>query len=146
MTTAALETNGDLASSLSRFNLPNRVFTTVDVGNYSPFSVSKKNHSTAFNASILYPPSFSPTLKYPVLFKVYTGPGKPCAAAASTDLVGSQSVTQTFSFGIDSVFAAQGVAVVVVDGRGTAGRVWLFLFLFDVAVVQLRANDLQVAN
>ena len=64
-----------------------------------------------FFARLLLPPGFSEANEYPVLVKVYGGPG-------------SQAVITRFGAvaDFDTFVASQGVIVAQVDGRGTAAR------------------------
>jgi dipeptidyl-peptidase-4 len=61
------------------------------------------------NGSMLKPPAFDTSHRYPVLMSVYGGPD-------------SQTVIDTWSFGWDNYLAQEGYIIVSVDGRGTGGR------------------------
>ena len=58
------------------------------------------------NAYIIKPVDFDPAKKYPVLLTQYSGPG-------------SQSVSDSFGMGWESVMVGNGYIVACVDGRGT---------------------------
>ncbi len=58
------------------------------------------------NAYIIKPIDFNPAKKYPVLLTQYSGPG-------------SQSVSDSFGMGWESVMVGNGYIVACVDGRGT---------------------------
>jgi dipeptidyl-peptidase-4 len=67
---------------------------------------------TKLNASIIKPPDFDPTKKYPVLINVYGGPHV-------------QLVRNTWGglrYLLDQVYAAKGYIVFTVDNRGSWGR------------------------
>jgi len=69
----------------------------------------KTADSIELNGSMLKPPDFDPSHRYPVLISVYGGPD-------------SQTVIDGWNFGWDNYLAQEGYIVVSVDGRGTGGR------------------------
>lgn len=97
-----IETNDELRRSLIEFDLP-----TQKVHNISLGTDEKTGGKIVANMLEIFPPSFDPARKYPVLFYVYGGPG-------------SQMVTQEYAVGFSQVVASTLNAIVVtVDGRGT---------------------------
>lgn len=97
-----MESNGKLKTNVAKFDLPKQNITVISLG-----IDEETGEEIVANAMEVYPPSFDPSKKYPVLFYVYGGPG-------------SQMVTQQFSILFSQVVAAELNAIVVtVDGRGT---------------------------
>lgn len=98
----SIEQNKKLKATLKDFDLPKQEISTISIGRDD-----KTGEDILANAVEIFPPSFDPAKKYPVLFYVYGGPG-------------SQMVTQEYSVGFSQVVASQLNAIVVtVDGRGT---------------------------
>ncbi|KAK6336411.1 hypothetical protein TWF696_001969 [Orbilia brochopaga] len=90
-----IETNDNLKSLVSQYELPTKHFSTVNIDGFDLNVVERR------------PPHFNPKLKYPVLFQVYGGPG-------------SQQVSKSFGVDFQSYLAAaMNYIVVTVDGRGT---------------------------
>lgn len=101
-TVKVIETNLDVRDSFARFEVPKKVVSTVNLG----FDKETGGDIIA-NSVEIFPPNFNASLKYPVLFYVYGGPG-------------SQMVTKEFAVGFSEVVASELNAIVVtVDGRGT---------------------------
>lgn len=67
------------------------------------------NDTLHLNGWMMKPPGFDEEKKYPVLMYVYGGPG-------------SQTVTDSWSFGWFAYLAQKGYIVVSIDNRGTGGR------------------------
>ncbi len=63
----------------------------------------------SLNGWMIKPPDFDPEKKYPVFFTIYGGPG-------------SQTVTDSWSYGWNELLAQRGYIVVSVDNRGTGAR------------------------
>lgn len=101
-TVKVIETNLGVRDSVARYDLPKQVVSTVNLG----FDKETGGDIIA-NSVEIFPPQFNSSLKYPVLFYVYGGPG-------------SQMVTKEFAVGFSEVVASELNAIVVtVDGRGT---------------------------
>jgi len=93
--TQVIEENLGLADMAKKYELPHKIFSTVNIDGYDLQVVERR------------PPHFNEKKKYPVLFYLYGGPG-------------SQTVTKTFSVDFQAYVAANlGYVVVTVDGRGT---------------------------
>lgn len=93
-----IEDNATLASSLKKYDLPNK-----------EFFVLKTEKGNELNAWIMKPKDFDATKKYPVFMYQYSGPG-------------SQQVANQTNSGNDYWFmmlTQQGYIVACVDGRGT---------------------------
>lgn len=90
-----IETNSQLAATVSGFSLPSVILDRVGFSNYSVPVMEYR------------PANFNPSKKYPVLFHPYAGPG-------------SQSVDAKFRVDIQSSIASSmNVIIVTADGRGT---------------------------
>jgi len=90
-----LETNDHLKEMVSKYALPENIFTTVTIDGFELHVVERR------------PPNFDPSKKYPVLFYVYGGPV-------------SQTVTKAFHVDFQAyVASALEYIVATVDGRGT---------------------------
>ena len=78
----------------------------------------KNDHGDEMNAKMIFPPRFHDTGKYPVLIKVYGGPG-------------TQEATKVFSIEFMHKLAIHGVIGIMVDGRGTGfkGRAYMLSVL-----------------
>ena len=93
--THVLETNDKLSKMVASHELPDNVYSTVTVDNFTLNVVERR------------PPHFDPSRKYAVLFQLYGGPG-------------SQSVSHRFNIDFQSYVASSlDYIVVTVDGRGT---------------------------
>ncbi|ODV91326.1 hypothetical protein CANCADRAFT_25993 [Tortispora caseinolytica NRRL Y-17796] len=93
-----VQSNKDLRESLAEIQLPEKIFSTIEVGDGYKANVVE-----------MRPPNFdaSGKTKYPLLFKVYGGPG-------------SQTVSKEYSFHFEEYMCtALNMIVVSVDGRGT---------------------------
>ncbi|KAI8070450.1 dipeptidyl peptidase IV N-terminal region-domain-containing protein [Gongronella butleri] len=94
----ALQTNDILRQKLTGVDLPVRRYITINSGGYE------------LNVEEQLPPGFDASQKYPVLFRVYGGPG-------------SQAVTREFSLDWHTFLSSKlQYIVVTVDGRGTGAR------------------------
>jgi dipeptidyl-peptidase-4 len=113
---ATLENNTQLASQLTGINLPTKRYSTVQVGQYQ------------LQSSFILPPDFSSSNRYPLLLKVYGGPG-------------SQAVRKLFALGFDVYLASQGYIIAEVDGRGTGGRGDNFMHLVYLNLGKLETED-----
>ncbi len=77
--------------------------------NFKTFITIPNEDSDLLNASIIYPPNFDSTKKYPVIFNQYSGPN-------------SQEVLDQWAFGIDDYMAQEGYVIISIDPRGTGAR------------------------
>ncbi len=93
-----LEDNQELKEILREYNFNFRNFITIP-----------NEDGDMLHASVIYPPNFDSTRKYPVIFNQYSGPN-------------SQEVLDSWSFGIDDYMAQEGFAIVSIDPRGTGSR------------------------
>ncbi|KAL6049444.1 Dipeptidyl peptidase 4 [Balamuthia mandrillaris] len=102
-----LESNNDFKANISKLALPTYKFLSI------PLQLGE--NKTSMNAWQLLPPNFQSDKAYPMLLKVYGGPG-------------SQGVTKQYALGFDAYLASQGYVIAAVDGRGTAfrGNDWKF--------------------
>ncbi|KAL6074461.1 Snake venom 5'-nucleotidase, variant 2 [Balamuthia mandrillaris] len=102
-----LESNNDFKANISKLALPTYKFLSI------PLQLGE--NQTTMNAWQLLPPNFQSDKAYPMLLKVYGGPG-------------SQGVTKQYALGFDAYLASQGYVIAAVDGRGTAfrGNDWKF--------------------
>ncbi|KAK4190575.1 putative dipeptidyl aminopeptidase [Podospora australis] len=90
-----VEENPDLAKSAREYELPIKIYGTINVDGVELNYVERR------------PPHFDANKRYPVLFQQYSGPG-------------SQTVTKRFTVDYQSYVAAGlGYICVTVDGRGT---------------------------
>ncbi|KAJ3208491.1 hypothetical protein HDU67_006703 [Dinochytrium kinnereticum] len=101
-----IEKNEDLHKALRGFASPREMFLTVPVPSLDP-----NLPPIEVNVKLQVPIDFdaSGNKKYPMLVKVYGGPG-------------SQLVKQTFDMGFETGVAAAGFIVATVDPRGTGFR------------------------
>ncbi|KAJ3226629.1 hypothetical protein HK099_004510 [Clydaea vesicula] len=90
-------TNQHTRNAIPTYSIPQRNIFTIE-----------NEFKQTMNAKIIVPADFDPSgnIKYPVLMKVYGGPG-------------SQTVNQVFGFGFMDSVANAGFVVLMVDGRGT---------------------------
>ncbi|HYX08650.1 MAG TPA: S9 family peptidase [Bacteroidales bacterium] len=93
-----LEDNKDLMEKVKATGVPDKEFFT--------FTTSE---GVSLNGWMIKPADFDPAKKYPVLMYVYGGPG-------------SQTVTDSWSFGWYQLLAQKGYVIVSVDNRGTGFR------------------------
>jgi len=93
-----LEDNAALKKTIAEYSSVTKEFFTI-----------KTSENVELNASILKPSNFDPNKKYPVLINQYSGPN-------------SQQVRDAFEFGWEEMLAQNGVLVVTIDPRGTAGK------------------------
>jgi dipeptidyl-peptidase 4 len=99
--------NGEMINKLEDNN---SVSEYIKTHKYSPLELIKFETSGSVNldASIIKPPDFDPTKKYPVIFSVYGGPG-------------SQGIFNSFAAsGFDQWLAQQGYIIANVNNRGNA--------------------------
>ncbi|KAL2261703.1 hypothetical protein VTK26DRAFT_3576 [Humicola hyalothermophila] len=90
-----VEENGVLAENAKKYELPIKIYGTINVDGVELNYVERR------------PPHFDSNKKYPVLFQQYSGPG-------------SQTVNKKFAVDFQSYVAAGlGYICVTVDGRGT---------------------------
>jgi len=113
----ALVDNAALKAKVAGLRLGATEFRQVDIGN-----------GVKLNAWFIKPPNFDSTLKYPVLFYVYGGPG----SQTVTDAWGGQNYLWY------QMLAQRGYIVASVDNRGTGarGRVWRKLIYRQMGVVE----------
>jgi dipeptidyl aminopeptidase len=91
----SIEENTELAQRASEYELPLKVFSTINIDGFELNVVERR------------PPHFDQTKRYPVLFYLYGGPG-------------SQTVDKHFGVDFQAYVASNlGYIVVTVDGRGT---------------------------
>ncbi|HDR89794.1 MAG TPA: S9 family peptidase [Bacteroidetes bacterium] len=93
-----LEDNAALKEKVQAYGIPEKEFFT--------FTTSE---GVELNGWMIKPAGFDPGKKYPVLMRVYGGPG-------------SQTVTDSWDFGWNQYLAQKGILVVSVDNRGTGAR------------------------
>jgi len=93
-----LEDNTALKEKVQAYGIPEKEFFR--------FTTSE---GVELNGWMIKPAGFDPGTKYPVLMRVYGGPG-------------SQTVTDSWDFGWNQYLAQQGILVVSVDNRGTGAR------------------------
>ncbi len=104
-TAKSLEKNEKLTKSLTNYDVPTVEYSQVYLG-----EDEETGEDIWANYAETKPHGFDKSLKHPVLFRVYGGPG-------------SQTVNKVFSISFDQVVASSlGVIVVSVDGRGTGFR------------------------
>lgn len=95
-----LQNNEKLVETRQTYDLQAKEFFTITT-----------SEGVELNASRILPPNFDETIKYPVLFDIYGGPG-------------SQTVRNSFGRGDmwHQYLAQEGIIVVSVDNRGTGAR------------------------
>jgi dipeptidyl-peptidase-4 len=93
-----LEDNKDLMEKVKSTGVPDKEFFTFNT-----------SEGVSLNGWMIKPADFDPAKKYPVLMYVYGGPG-------------SQTVTDSWSFGWYQLLAQKGYVIVSVDNRGTGFR------------------------
>ena len=93
-----LEDNKDLMEKVKATGVPDKEFFTFNT-----------SEGVSLNGWMIKPADFDPAKKYPVLMYVYGGPG-------------SQTVTDSWSFGWYQLLAQKGYVIVSVDNRGTGFR------------------------
>ena len=119
-----LEDNEQLRKTLTRYSIPKKQFIKLPGAD-----------GVELNGWIIMPPEMKKREKYPVLFTVYGGPG-------------INSVRNSYAQGLDLWYrylAQQGVVVVSVDNRGTAGRGAAFLKSTYKKLGQLESDDIIAA-
>lgn len=115
--------NAGLESLLKEYHLPERIYSQVIV------AVGANSTDIMANTVEYRPPNFNESLKYPVLFYPYGGPG-------------SQVVKKQFSVSFPQVVASTLNAIVVtVDGRGTGYRGRAFRNIVREHIGRYEAQD-----
>ncbi|MCZ7555683.1 MAG: S9 family peptidase [Bacteroidia bacterium] len=112
-----------------------RSLGAVDMAVFDSYAWSKKELFTVttadgltLDASMIKPPDFDPSKKYPVFFDVYGGPG-------------TQAVYNSWPGTMQQWYANEGFIVVQVDNRGSGGRGTAFKHAVYKQLGKWEAND-----